>query len=169
MTGRYLHARTLLVRQPVPPALSVLSCFRATEALRKATATPVAEEMGHMGPHPDLFDKLRVVTADGELDLTTVRAFARDLEDARHGSGPVFLIVDLRAVTFMDGSALGPLCAAREDCCDRLGWVRVVHDRPSTALLFRAAGLLERFPRYASPQDAWQDVPADRAMAQRPA
>lgn len=24
-----------------------------------------------MGPHPDLFDELRVVTAGGELDVTT--------------------------------------------------------------------------------------------------
>ncbi|MFI6494066.1 STAS domain-containing protein [Streptomyces sp. NPDC050564] len=120
-----------------------------------------------MGPHPDLFDELRVVTAGGELDLTTVPAFARDLEDARHGSGRLFLIVDLRGVTFMDGSVLAPLCATWEDCHERLGWVRVVHNRPGASLVFRAAGLLERFPRYASAQDAWQDVPADPATACR--
>jgi anti-anti-sigma factor len=121
--------------------------------------------MGRMGLHPELFDELRVVTAGGELDLTTVSAFADDLEDARHDSGRLFLIVDLRGVTFMDGSVLAPLCAAWEDCHERLGWVRVVHDGPGTSLVFRAAGLLERFPRYASPQDAWQNRPADRAAA----
>ncbi|WP_406443501.1 STAS domain-containing protein [Streptomyces sp. NBC_01613] len=120
-----------------------------------------------MGLYPDLFDELRVVTAGGELDVTTVPAFARDLEDARHGSGRLFLIVDLLGVTFMDGSVLEPVCAAWEDCHGRLGWVRVVHNRPGTTLLFRAAGLLERFPRYASAQDAWQDIPADRAAGGR--
>lgn len=120
-----------------------------------------------MSPHPDLFDELRVVTACGELDVLTVPAFARDLEDARHGSGRLLLIVDLRRVTFMDGSALDPLCAAWEDCHERLGWARVVHHRPAASLVFRAAGLQDRFPRYANTQDAWQDVPADRATADR--
>ncbi|MCT9084033.1 STAS domain-containing protein [Streptomyces fulvoviolaceus] len=122
-----------------------------------------------MGPYSDLFDELRVVTAGGELDLTTVPAFARDLEDARHGSGRLLLIVDLRGVTFMDGSVLDPLCAAWCDCRGRGGWVRVVRTRRGLDLVFRAVGLLERFPRYANVQDAWQDVPADRAVADRPA
>ncbi|WP_019073853.1 STAS domain-containing protein [Streptomyces hokutonensis] len=119
-----------------------------------------------MGPHHDLFDELRVVTAGGELDLTTAPAFARDLLDARHGSGRLLLVVDLRGVTFMDGSVLGPLCAAWEDCHERLGRLRVVH-RPGADLVFRAAGLRDRFPRYATVEDAWRDVPADRATADR--
>ncbi|MFF4347358.1 STAS domain-containing protein [Streptomyces sp. NPDC001530] len=120
-----------------------------------------------MSPHPDLFDECRVVRADGELDLTTASAFARDLEDARHGTGRLFLIVDLLGVTFMDGSVLAPLCAAWEDCRERHGWVRVVHTRPGAGLVFRAGDPLERFPRYASAQDAWQGIPADRAAADR--
>jgi anti-sigma B factor antagonist len=118
-----------------------------------------------MGPYPDLFDELRVVTAGGELDLTTEAAFARELEEARHGTGRLFVIVDLLGVTFMDGSVLAPLCAAWEDCHERLGWVRVVHDRPGASLVFRAGGLQERFPRYASAQDAWKGICADRAAA----
>ena len=121
-----------------------------------------------MRPHPGLLNKLRVVTADGELDLMTVPAFVHDLEDARHRSGRLFLVVDLSAVTFMDGSVLDPLCTAWEDCHGRLGWVRVVYQRRAVGLVFRAGGLLERFPRYASVQDAWQEVPADRAVEDRP-
>ncbi|MEV0735137.1 STAS domain-containing protein [Streptomyces sp. NPDC050549] len=120
-----------------------------------------------MGPHSDLFDELRVVTAGGELDLMSVPAFARDLVDARHGGGRLLLIVDLSGVTFMDGSVLDPLCAARKDCHERLGWLRVVHHLPGASLVFRAAGLGDWFPRYASTQDAWHDVPADRATADR--
>jgi len=120
-----------------------------------------------MGPRSDLFDELRVVTAGGELDLLTAPAFARDLVYARHGSGRLLPIVDLRGVTFMDGSVLDPLCAARKDCHERHGWLRVVHHLPGAGLVFRAAGLRDWFPRYASTQDAWHDVPADRATADR--
>ncbi|MER5383343.1 STAS domain-containing protein [Streptomyces sp. NPDC006465] len=120
-----------------------------------------------MGPHPGLFDELRVVRADGELDLTTAAAFAHDLENARHGTGRLFLIVDLRGVTFMDGSVLAPLCAAWEECHERLGWVRVVHTRPGPGLVFRAGDLLERFPRYANAHDAWKGCTADGASADR--
>jgi len=120
-----------------------------------------------MGPHPDLFDELRVVRASGELDLTTASAFAHDLKEARHGTGRLFLIVDLLDVTFMDGSVLDPLDAAWEECRERLGWLRVVHARPGPMLVFRAAGLVERFPRYASVQDAWKGLLADRALERR--
>lgn len=121
-----------------------------------------------MGPHPDLFEECRVVRAGGELDVTTAPAFAHALEDARDGTGRLFLIVDLSGVTFMDGSVLAPLCAAWEDCRKRFGWVRVVHTRPGTGLVFRAGDLLERFPRYASAQDAWQGIPADRSAGSPP-
>ncbi|WP_405861141.1 STAS domain-containing protein [Streptomyces sp. NBC_01515] len=127
-----------------------------------------------MGPHRDLFDEpfdepdeLRVVRADGELDLTTVPAFAQDLKEARRGTGRIFVVVDLLDVTFMDGSVLDPLSAAWEECRGRLGWVRVVHSRPGPLLVFRAAGLVERFPRYASVRDAWKGVLADRALERR--
>ncbi len=120
-----------------------------------------------MRPHPDLFDEPRVVRARGELDLTTVPAFAHELKEARHGAGRLLLIVDLLDVTFMDGSVLDPLDAAWEECRERLGWLRLVHSRPGPALVFRAAGLVERFPRYASVQDAWKGVLADRALERR--
>ncbi|WP_051833695.1 STAS domain-containing protein [Streptomyces sp. NRRL S-646] len=120
-----------------------------------------------MSPHPDVFDECRVVRAGGELDVATASSFTRGLEDACHGDGRLFLIVDLSGVTFMDGSVLEPLCAAWHDCHRRGGWVRVIHTGPGAALLFRAAGLLEWFPRYASAQDAWQGITADRAAPHR--
>ncbi|MFI9175497.1 STAS domain-containing protein [Streptomyces lincolnensis] len=113
-----------------------------------------------MGPYP-VFDDCRVVRACGELDLMTTPAFAHDLKHARHGTGRLFLIVDLSGVTFMDGSVMVPLRAAWLDCRERGGWARVVHTRPGPALLFRVGGLREQFPRYATAQDAWKGVPAD--------
>ena len=120
-----------------------------------------------MGPHPDLYDECRVVRARGELDLTTTPALARELEAARHGTGPLFLIVDLRGATFMDSSVLVPFCAAWHDCRRRGGWMRVVHTRPGPEMVFGAVGLLERFPRYATVRDAWRDVRAGRAITAR--
>ncbi|MFI6659885.1 STAS domain-containing protein [Streptomyces sp. NPDC050523] len=90
-----------------------------------------------------------------------------DLFDARHGCGRLFLIVDLLGVSFMDGSVLDPPCAAWEDCHERLGTVRVLHNRTGASPVFRAAGLLEHCPRYASAQDPWQGIPANRAAAGR--
>ncbi|MGP4051948.1 STAS domain-containing protein [Streptomyces sp. 2A115] len=116
-------------------------------------------------PYPDLFDKCfddcRVVRACGELDLTTTPDLTRVLESVRHGTGRLFLVVDLSGVTFMDGSVLDPLCAAWDDCRERRGWTRVVYTRPGIGLVFRAGSLVERFPRYASAHDAWRGVPAD--------
>ena len=119
-----------------------------------------------MSPHPELFDDCRLVRPRGELDLTTTPAFAHDHAKARLGGDRLFLIVDLRGVTFMDGSVLDPLCAAWHDCRGRDGWIRVVHTGRGPGLVFRAVGLLARFPRYANVGDAWLDVPADcTAMA----
>lgn len=109
--GRSLRGRTLVIRPPVTPALSVKSLPR-NRGPAQGESPPVTEEMGRMGLYPDLFDELRVVTAGGELDVTTVPAFARDLEDARHGSGRLFLIVDLLGVTSWT-AASSSRCARR--------------------------------------------------------
>ncbi|WP_253916967.1 STAS domain-containing protein [Streptomyces sp. MNP-20] len=125
-----------------------------------------------MSPHPDpsessdrpalplLFDDCRLVRARGELDLTTVAPLEHDLRLARAGAGRLCLIVDLTEVTFMDGSVLRPLNETWADCRARHGWVRLVYTRPATRLVFRAGGLIDRFPGYASPQDAWQGTAA---------
>lgn len=111
-----------------------------------------------MSPQPH---ECRVVHAGGELDLTTAPEFTRALEDVRHGTGRLFVVVDLSDVTFMDGSTLAPLCAAWDECHDRHGWARVVYTRPGIGLLFRAGAVQKRFPRYATARDARRGVTAD--------
>lgn len=122
---------------------------------------PDPHDLHHAHDPHDPHDECRTVRADGELDLTTAPDFARDLEDVRHGTGRLFLVVDLSRVTFMDGSVLDPLCAAWDDCHERLGWARVVYTRPGIGLVFRAAAVQERFPRYATARDARRGVAAD--------
>ncbi|SNX62715.1 anti-anti-sigma factor [Streptomyces sp. TLI_55] len=120
-------------------------------------------------PRPELFDECRMVHAHGELDLTSVAPLADALEGARSGRGRVFLIVDLREVTFADGSILRPLCEAWDDCRARRGWVRVVHNSVGIDLVLLGGGVLGRFPAYASAQDAWRGTPtAARGAAPAP-
>ena len=104
---------------------------------------------------PELFDECRMVRVRGELDPTTVPPLAHALEEARTGCGRLFLIVDLREVTFPDGRILTPLCAAWDDCRARQGWVRVVHSSTTIDLVLLGGGVLGRFPAHASAQDAW--------------
>jgi anti-anti-sigma factor len=111
---------------------------------------------------PELFAECRMVRARGELDLTTVAPLEQALAGARTGCGRVFLIVDLREVTFTDGSILGPLCEAWDDCRARQGWVRVVHSSRGIDLVMLGGGVLSRFPAYATSQDAWRGKTATR-------
>ncbi|WP_175647511.1 STAS domain-containing protein [Streptomyces cyaneochromogenes] len=116
---------------------------------------------------PALFGECRMVRAHGELDLTTVAPLVHALEGARAGCGRIFLIVDLSEVTFTDGSILGPLHEAWDDCRARQGWIRVVHTSPGIDLVLLGGGLLGRFPAYASAQDAWQGTTTSRRAVGR--
>ncbi|WP_199551601.1 STAS domain-containing protein [Streptomyces sp. N35] len=110
-----------------------------------------------MRVRPDLFDECRLVTAEGELDLTTITPFTQALWDSRNAAGCPFLIVDLSLVSFMDSSVLSPLNDAWTDCSHRHGWVRVIyHNR--LGLLFRASGGNSHFPRYHNRRNAWQGL-----------
>ncbi len=111
---------------------------------------------------PALFEECRIVRAHGELDAQTVAPLVRALAEARAARpGRLLLIVDLSEVTFTDCGILPPLCEAWSDCRARDGWIRIVHDNHTTDLVFRCTGLLDRFPRYASAQDAWEGRTAD--------
>ncbi|MFF4437555.1 STAS domain-containing protein [Streptomyces sp. NPDC001621] len=111
-----------------------------------------------------LFEECRIVRTHGELDTQSAAPLVRALAEARAARpGRLFLIVDLSEVTFSDSSILSALCVAWSDCRARRGWVRIVYDNHTTDLVFRHTGLLERFPAYASAQDAWEGRTADAA------
>ncbi|MEU6771801.1 STAS domain-containing protein [Streptomyces sp. NPDC046759] len=111
---------------------------------------------------PTLFEACRIVRVRGELDAQTLAPLVRTLAEARAARpGRLLLIVDLSEVTFTDCSILRPLCEAWSDCRARGGWMRIVYDNRTTALVFRHTGLLDRFPAYANAQDAWEGRTAD--------
>jgi len=53
-----------------------------------------------------------VLTPRGVIDLATIKAFRKALDEV-FISGPVELVLDLNAVTFIDSTGLGALISAR--------------------------------------------------------
>ncbi|MFF4571416.1 STAS domain-containing protein [Streptomyces sp. NPDC001410] len=118
---------------------------------------------------PTPFEECRIVRAHGELDAQTVAPLVRALAEARADRpGRLLLIVDLSEVTFTDCGILTPLCEAWSDCRARGGWMRIVYDNHTTDLAFRHTGLLDRFPAYASAQDAWEGRTAGTGAPEAP-
>lgn len=96
----------------------------------------------------------RVVRADGELDLSTMVAFAALLHGPDLAPKTLLLVVDLRPVSFMDSSGVHGLRSAQTRCKDRGGGTRLVYHQRGIHFLLWAMGLTEQFPRYATTLDA---------------
>ncbi|MER5564257.1 MULTISPECIES: anti-sigma factor antagonist [unclassified Streptomyces] len=111
-----------------------------------------------MGTTADLSQGYRVIRATGELDILTTPLLAGKLAEAQRGNRIPYLVADLTDVTFMDCTALGPLCTTRARCLDRTGWLRLVYSGRAVGLLLRAVDLTGAFPRYATVDAARQGV-----------
>lgn len=72
------------------------------------------------------------------------------------------VIVDLRPVQFLDGSALGLLCRTHRRVGERHGLLRLVCVRPWHLRILRAAGLTGHFPLASDVTDALADRAPDR-------
>ncbi|MFD5098290.1 STAS domain-containing protein [Streptomyces albidochromogenes] len=105
---------------------------------------------------PMMLEDCRLASPAGELDLASAAAFGALLRGTDAQPGADWLIVDLSAVTFMDCSPLRDLCSAwdRSEATGR--WTRLVYDQDRIGRLLRLTSLQERFPRYASADDAWR-------------
>ncbi|MFI1044383.1 anti-sigma factor antagonist [Streptomyces griseoruber] len=101
-----------------------------------------------------------VVELTGEIDLATA-GFVADQLDAVTAAAAVDVLVDLRGVEFFDCSGLRVLCRAQDRAVRGGGRLRVVCDQPSLHRLFRATGLLGRFPPLASLPDGVTDNRAE--------
>ncbi|WNI16423.1 STAS domain-containing protein [Actinacidiphila sp. ITFR-21] len=100
-----------------------------------------------------------VVRLTGELDLDSARWFGPLLRRVGAGPSSPRLVVDLRAVTFMDCIPLRALCEVRARCLAAGGWVRLVYTRPSIGRLLDVTDLGGEFPRYATIGDACRNRP----------
>ncbi|WP_406723721.1 STAS domain-containing protein [Streptomyces sp. GD-15H] len=97
-----------------------------------------------------------VVTPRGELDLCTAPVLSRRLDALTDHAFPD-LVLDLRAVSFIDCSGLGALCRARNRLLARDGRLRLITDKPSFLRILhhvRLTGVFELLPRLPAELDA---------------
>ncbi|MEU6525780.1 STAS domain-containing protein [Streptomyces sp. NPDC046924] len=97
-----------------------------------------------------------VVTPSGELDLRTAPVLSRRLDALTDRALPD-LVLDLRAVSFIDCSGLRVLCRTRNRVLARGGRLRLITDRPSFLRLLRHArltGVFELLPLLPAELDA---------------
>ncbi|MZD05232.1 anti-sigma factor antagonist [Streptomyces sp. SID5785] len=99
-------------------------------------------------PHADLthdpHDGRTVVRIRGEVDIATAPEIQHLLDRATGGDRPRVLL-DLRAVDFMDCSGLRLLVRADRRTRERGGELRLFYHQPALRKLFRVSGLAERF------------------------
>lgn len=97
-------------------------------------------------------DGVIVVELVGELDLFVEAELRRALTGLANAGSPVCL--DLRAVPFVDSTALAVLLWARRRLRDRGATLALARVRPAVAGTLDQAGLGTRLRRYASPEEA---------------
>ncbi|WP_188114386.1 STAS domain-containing protein [Streptomyces apricus] len=107
---------------------------------------------------PVALSRCHVVRAEGEIDVFTATDFALLLNTPSgscayascSSAAPFLLVVDLRAVAFMDCAAIHELCQVRTRRQDEGGQVRLVYGQRSIHILLRALRLTGQFPHYAT-------------------
>ncbi|WP_392973098.1 STAS domain-containing protein [Streptomyces sp. LN245] len=82
-----------------------------------------AEQSGRLSINRSITADIRVLVLSGEIDADNVGLLAEALQI--DGNGPVQLVLDFSAVTFMDSSAISVLAAARRDATSADGWIRM--------------------------------------------
>lgn len=112
------------------------------------------------GPTPDATDYgcvctlttqgRTVVQLFGEIDLATSSLVTRHLDQVTADAGPL-VVVDLRAVDFIDAAGIDPLVRARTRALRRGGELSLVCTDPRVLRTLRLAGLLPEFPLTAPP------------------
>lgn len=80
----------------------------------------------------------------GEIDILTAPSVMSCLDELTAPAHPD-LVVDLRAVSFIDCAGLGLLCRARKRVLDRHGRLRLVSDSVRLLRVMKAAGLVGAF------------------------
>ncbi|MFJ8114186.1 STAS domain-containing protein [Streptomyces sp. NPDC096132] len=94
------------------------------------------------------------VILQGEIDLLAVPALTAQLDTLTAGPGPD-LVLDLRAVSFIDCAGLGVLCRTLERTRTRHGRLRLVTDSARFRRVLRCTGLAGTFDIHPG----WPEVP----------
>ncbi|MFJ4715833.1 STAS domain-containing protein [Streptomyces sp. NPDC088785] len=90
----------------------------------------------------------------GELDIARLPVLTAVLRGSCRQTRDAWLIVDLRAVTFIDTATVRELKGAQEHC-ERAGHgLRLVYDQLFIATILDLLDAAPRFPRYATADDA---------------
>lgn len=93
------------------------------------------------------------MTLHGEIDVATAIPLASRLDALSSGAHPD-LVLDMRAVSFIDCAGLGVLCRTRNRVGARHGRLRLVSESGGFLRVLRAAGLggvFEVYPGLPSP------------------
>jgi anti-sigma B factor antagonist len=99
---------------------------------------------------PSSMREPRVIAPDGELDIYTTPALARQLNEAAGADDP-HLIVDLSAVTLLDSTALGAIVEAQHRITRQGRRLSVVAPHGSVAaVLLELTGLRSHLSLFAS-------------------
>ncbi|RSN18295.1 anti-sigma factor antagonist [Streptomyces sp. WAC 01325] len=85
-----------------------------------------------------------VVELCGEIDLLAAPALTARLDALTAGIRPD-LVLDLRAVSFIDCTGLGVLCRTRNRVLTRQGRLRLVSQNPCFLSILRITGLTDAF------------------------
>jgi len=107
--------------------------------------------MATMTITPTTWDTWGLLTVDGELDLST----SPELRDAlvALGTDHERIAIDLRAVTFMDSTALGVIVAAMKRARERGGQLALVGPTGSPRKVLSITALDQIVPNVEDPAD----------------
>lgn len=105
---------------------------------------------------------IAVVSAAGDVDVTTAPRL-RDALDRVLTAGQSWLVVDLRAVPFMDSTGLGVLVGRLKVVRARRGSMRIVATSSRMLRVLAITGLDTVFPLHASVAEALASFPAESA------
>ena len=122
----------------------------------------------HSSSAPHFVERLvagtTVVELRGEIDLVTAPQLSARLDVLTAGPGPD-LVLDLRAVSFIDCTGLGVLCRARNRARTHLGRLRLVSQSAHLERLLRATRLADVFETHTRLADALGPGPGTGAVS----
>ena len=98
------------------------------------------------------------VAPHGEIDLAGAPRLREALSDVLAG-GHTDLVMDLRAVTFIDSTGLGLLVGAGKKAYGLGGSMRIVCDNPRILKLLAVTGISRSLPVLATFEEATADWP----------